>query len=51
MIATGTDGLTSPGGADIDHDASHVVFHANSKAGRSMYTAKLTLNGNTASIG
>ena len=44
------NGLTAPGGADVDHDGKHMVFHAqNGNGGRAMYTALLTYNGITIS--
>lgn len=49
LFQSGTDGLTSPGGADIYKDGSHVVFHANYGSGRALYTAQITFNGKTVS--
>ena len=49
LFQTGTDGLTAPGGADIWTDNTHMVFHANSASGRSMYTAQISYNGDTVS--
>jgi beta-xylosidase len=50
LLKTGDLGLVAPGGAGVDLDAEHVVFHANCPQGRCMYTGMLTLNGKEASI-
>ncbi|KAK3673596.1 hypothetical protein LTR78_006501 [Recurvomyces mirabilis] len=49
LFATGTDGLNTPGSADIFRDGKHMLFHANSASGRALYTAQITVNGNTVS--
>lgn len=42
------NGLVAPGGADVDHDGKHVLFHAqNGNGGRAMYTALLNFDGTT----
>jgi GH43 family beta-xylosidase len=44
------NGLTAPGGADVDHDGRHMVFHAqNGNGGRALYTALLNFDGTTVS--
>ncbi|KAK5107051.1 hypothetical protein LTR62_001901 [Meristemomyces frigidus] len=45
LFYTGIDGLTNPGGGDIAADGKHLLFHANSPAGRSMFQAVVSLNG------
>ena len=51
LFTTGDgNGLTAPGGADVDHDGRHMLFHAqNGNGGRAMYTALLNFNGITVS--
>lgn len=52
LFQTGDAGLTSPGGADIDHDGKHLLFHAaqgGDASRRAMYTAMLNFNGDTVS--
>jgi len=49
LFQSGTDGLTSPGGADIYRDGRHMVFHANYGSGRGLYTAQVTFNGKSVS--
>lgn len=39
------NGFTAPGGMSIWSDNRHMVFHANSKAGRSMHTTLISLDG------
>ena len=39
------NGFTAPGGMSIWSDDRHMVFHANSPAGRSTYTALISLDG------
>jgi len=40
------NGLTAPGGADVDHDGVHMLFHAqNGNGGRAMYSALLSYDG------
>lgn len=47
LFKTGTYGLQAPGSASVWTDAQHMVFHANNGNVRSMYTAQITINGNT----
>lgn len=47
LAKTGTAGLRAPGGADIDPDGQHMVFHANGPKGRYMYTASININSDT----
>ncbi|KAK5133155.1 hypothetical protein LTR08_008090 [Meristemomyces frigidus] len=47
LFATDTDGLTAPGGADVNVDATHMLFHANYGSGRAAYEAILTISGTT----
>jgi beta-xylosidase len=50
LFATGNgNGLVAPGGADVDHDGRHMLFHAQSGDGRAMYTALLNFDGTTVS--
>ena len=50
LIATGTDGLSGPGSADVSKDLKYMLFHANNAGGRSLYTAMVTVSGTTLSI-
>ncbi|KAF2718707.1 glycoside hydrolase family 43 protein [Polychaeton citri CBS 116435] len=45
LYKTGDRGLTAPGGADLDHDGQHLVFHANSGNGRALYTTTVDVSG------
>ncbi|KAK5007699.1 hypothetical protein LTR60_005645, partial [Cryomyces antarcticus] len=45
LFKTGTYGLNGPGGADVDQDGKHMLFHANYGSGRAMYTAEITVGG------
>ncbi|TKA74484.1 hypothetical protein B0A55_06446 [Friedmanniomyces simplex] len=45
LFATGIDGLTAPGGADIFRDGKHMLFHANYGSGRALYEAIVTISG------
>ena len=49
LFTTGDgNGLVAPGGADVDHDGKHMLFHAqNGNGGRAMYTALLKFDGTT----
>jgi len=49
LFQGGDYGLSAPGGADIDHDGKHLLFHANYGTGRALYQAQVTLNGKTVS--
>ncbi len=46
LYATGQDGLKSPGGADVHTDGVHLVFHGDFGAGRRLYQAMITMDGN-----
>lgn len=49
MTGDGND-LVAPGGADLDHDGRHMLFHAqNGNGGRAMYTALLKFDGDNVS--
>ena len=50
LFQTGQYGLTAPGGADIDHDGRHMLFHANQGSGRAMWQAQIKFSGNTVSL-
>lgn len=50
LFQTGDYGLNGPGGADIDHDGRHLLFHANNGNGRAMWQAQVKLNGKTVSL-
>ncbi|KAI9697707.1 MAG: hypothetical protein M1820_007694 [Bogoriella megaspora] len=39
-----TSGLVSPGGADIDADGTHMLFHANVANGRGLFTAMIDID-------
>ncbi|KAK4540973.1 hypothetical protein LTR36_008481 [Oleoguttula mirabilis] len=45
LFATGTDGLTAPGGPDIYKDGEHLLFHADDGSGRALYQAVVTISG------
>ncbi|KAK5158433.1 hypothetical protein LTS14_003452 [Recurvomyces mirabilis] len=45
LFYNGVDGLTNPGGGDIQPDGTHLVFHANAPSGRAMFQATVSLNG------
>lgn len=48
LYVTGTDGLTGPGGADIYHDAQHMLFHALQPGGpRFLYAAIIDASGDS----
>ena len=47
LASTGTNGLESPGGADIWNDGVHMLFHAGAVDARAVYTATVTINGDT----
>ncbi|KAJ9628489.1 hypothetical protein H2203_002388 [Taxawa tesnikishii (nom. ined.)] len=47
LFQTGSYGLSAPGGAQVAKDGQHMVFHANNGAVRSLYTAVITVTGNT----
>ncbi|KAM0719181.1 hypothetical protein Q7P37_005086 [Cladosporium fusiforme] len=51
LFQTGDSGLVAPGGADLDHDGRHMLFHARegSDGDRGMYTALLKFDGNIVS--
>lgn len=50
LFATGDDGLTAPGGADVWSDGTHLVFHADNGSGvRSLWTAEITVSGDSVS--
>ncbi|TKA75745.1 hypothetical protein B0A49_02580 [Cryomyces minteri] len=46
LLKTGTYNLNGPGGADVDQDGKHMLFHANYGSGRAMYTAEIAVSGN-----
>jgi len=50
LLLTGQFGLTAPGGADLAPGGNSMVFHGNVPAGRGMYTAQLSWNGNVATV-
>ncbi|KAF2861916.1 glycoside hydrolase family 43 protein [Piedraia hortae CBS 480.64] len=45
LLQTGVSGLRAPGGADLDPDGKHFVFHAGEVGARGMYTARVELRG------
>jgi len=46
LYVTGDDGLSGPGGADVYHDAQHMLFHALQSDGRRfLYAAIINANG------
>lgn len=45
LLTTGVVGLDAPGGATVAKDGSHMVFHANSQAGRSMFVTSVSGSG------
>jgi len=45
LLTTGIEGYDAPGGGTISKDGSHFVFHANSPAGRSMFTTTISGSG------
>jgi len=48
LYVTGNDGLSGPGGADVDVDGKHVLFHGLQSDGRRfLYAAIINANGNT----
>ncbi|CAK4034508.1 glycoside hydrolase family 43 [Lecanosticta acicola] len=49
LFQTGTQNLTAPGGASIDRDAKHLVFHANYNGGRALWTDIVTIDGDQVS--
>ena len=50
LLQGGSYGTTSPGGADIDSDGQHMVFHAGPVDGRQLYTAQITVSGNKVTL-
>lgn len=51
LATTGTDGLTAPGGAHVNFDGTHMVFHANNgNGGRSMWDATISINTQTHTV-
>lgn len=50
LLVTGQFNLTAPGGADAVPGGDMIVFHANVPAGRGMFQASLTWNGNVATV-
>ncbi|KAK5741159.1 hypothetical protein LTR17_004099 [Elasticomyces elasticus] len=50
LFATGVNGLSAPGGADIFRDGKHLLFHANSGGGRALYTAEVTISGTKVTV-
>ncbi|KAK3638140.1 hypothetical protein LTR22_017952 [Elasticomyces elasticus] len=50
LFATGVNGLSAPGGADIFRDGKHMLFHANSGGGRALYTAVVTISGTKVTV-
>lgn len=51
LFQTGDFGLVAPGGADVDHDGRHMVFHARQgdNGDRAMHTALVNFDGTTVS--
>lgn len=47
LFTTQNFGVTAPGGADIDADGTHMVFHAGPLGKRQMYIATVSVSGNT----
>jgi len=45
LLTTGVEGYDAPGGGTVSKDGSHFVFHANSAAGRSMFTTTVSGSG------
>jgi beta-xylosidase len=54
LLVTGTEGLFSPGGADVLADGSRIVFHADQEysnsAVRQVYTSEIQMSGTTVSL-
>lgn len=49
LFKSGTQDLSAPGGASIDRDAKHLVFHANYDSGRALWTDIISVNGDSVS--
>ncbi|KAI5365427.1 putative glycoside hydrolase, family 43 [Septoria linicola] len=50
LISTGQDGLQGPGGADVSKDLKYLLFHANYGNGRGLFTAMVTIDGQTLTV-
>ncbi|KAK3070340.1 hypothetical protein LTR53_010644 [Teratosphaeriaceae sp. CCFEE 6253] len=52
LLQSDPRGLISPGGADVQADGQHILFHAASPAGtaRALYQAKISVSGDVVSI-
>jgi beta-xylosidase len=43
LLTSGAFGLTSPGGASVAKDGTHMVFHANHNGGRAMFSSRIRI--------
>ncbi|KAK5112229.1 hypothetical protein LTR62_004390 [Meristemomyces frigidus] len=50
LLSTGTQGLKSPGGADVHTDGVHIVFHGGYDGGRTMYQGTISVESGVVSI-
>lgn len=50
LLVTGDYNLTAPGGASIDADGEHMVFHATTKKARPLFRARVSLSGGKVSF-